>query len=104
MRHTISIDHLWKTSGQSLTNVQGLRGDRTWYTKERAGVPNLIGWRLVQERVALVYETTLGGCWYTKRSFPVRNYLAMTVGIQEERSVYGLYVGIHSSNASLRAA
>ena len=63
-----------------------------------------LGWRLVQERVALVYETTLGGCWYTKRSFPVRNYLAMTVGIQEERSVYGLYVGIHSSNASLRAA
>ena len=22
--------------------MQGLRGDRTWYTKERAGVPNLI--------------------------------------------------------------
>ena len=53
-----------------------------------------LGWRLVQERVALVYETTLGGCLVHKRSFPVRNYLAMTLGIQEERSVYGLYVGI----------
>lgn len=84
--------------------MQGLRGDRTWYTKERAGVPNLIRVVFGTGKGALVYETTLGGCWYTKRSFPVRNYLAMTVGIQEERSVYGLYVGIHSSNASLRAA
>lgn len=64
--------------------MEGLRGDRTWYTKERAGVPNLI---------RKVFGTPRG---------PVRNYLAMTVGTQEGRSIYGLYVGMHSSNASLR--
>lgn len=84
--------------------MQGLRGDRTWYTKERAGVPNLIRVVFGTGKGALVYETTLGGCLVHQEVIPVRNYLAMTVGTQEGRSVYGLYVGIHSSNASLRAA
>ena len=64
--------------------MEGLRGDRTWYTKERAGVRN---------HIRKVFGTPRG---------PVRNYLAMTVGTQEGRSIYGLYVGMYSSNASLR--
>ena len=89
MRHTISIDHLWKTSGQSLTNVQGLRGDRTWYTKERAGVPNLIrvafgtgkggsGVRnhirrvLVHQEVISDTKLSCDDSWHTRRAFCVR--------------------------------